>query len=279
MDERDWFEIDEFGDGWWRITEGDPVLRCHSFLVRDGDDAVLIDTGLGIEDLPSVVEGLAGIDVPVVLTHSHWDHIGAAHRFDDVAIHGRERTADGRVAIDVLSEEFGQRPTQFVDDWLERGRSFPAGFEPDSYAIEAVDGVDSVEPGEEIAVGDRSLETVPIPGHSPGQLAVLDRTAGICHAADVLEPGGEVFAQFDDSDLGAYLDTINRLIDLRDEGAFDTMTISHGDPLTGNDLAALDDVRTALERILEGETGVEMVETHWGTVRESTVGNVTVLYQ
>ena len=70
--------------------------------------------------------------------------------------------------------------------------AFPEGFDLESYAIEPVSGVDPLEPGAEIPVGDRTLETVPIPGHSPGPLAILDRSAGICHGSDVLEPAGNL---------------------------------------------------------------------------------------
>ncbi|NHN60033.1 MULTISPECIES: hypothetical protein [Halorussus] len=70
--------------------------------------------------------------------------------------------------------------------------AFPEGFDLESYAIEPVSGVDPLEPGAEIPVGNRTLETVPIPGHSSGPLAILDRSAGICHGADVLEPAGNL---------------------------------------------------------------------------------------
>lgn len=274
----DWFEVDSVADGWLQLTEGNPVLPCHSLVVEDGDDCILIDTGLGIGDLPGMVRELTGHDdPPVLLTHSHWDHIGAAPEFDDVSIHPSERTADGRVAIDVLSDEFGQRPTQFIGNCVDQDVVFPDGFDPDEYSIEPTDGVRTLEPWEKISVGDRTLELVPIPGHSPGQLAVLDRTAGICHGADVLEPGGEIFAQFQDSDVGVYRETMARLVDLRDKGAFDTLTTGHGEPLRGDDLSILDEVQVALDRVASGDVPSETIETDYGPKLQYDVGDIIVL--
>jgi glyoxylase-like metal-dependent hydrolase (beta-lactamase superfamily II) len=118
---------------------------------------------------------------------------------------------------------------------------------------------------------------VPIPGHTPGQLAALDRDAGVCFAADVIEPGVEVFAHFEDSDLDVYRESIDRLLELRDEGAFDVLTIGHGDPIRGEDLSVLDDVQDALDAVADGTAPFELIETSWGPTREYTVGEITVL--
>lgn len=276
-DTGDWFTVERIADGTHLISEGEGVLRCNAFVIGDGDEALLVDTGLGIGDLRSVAEDIAETDVRVLLTHSHWDHIGAAHQFDDVVINPLERAADGSVSLDVLADSYEQRPREFVAEWLDQGRAFPDGFDHESYSIEPIHDVGAVEPGDELAVGDRTLELLPIPGHTPGQLAVLDRETGVCHAADVVEPGVEVFAHFTDSDLGAYRESVDRLIDLRDDGAFDTLTISHGDPFRGDDLSVLDDVERALAAVANDEASYEVIETSWGPTREHSVDGIVVL--
>lgn len=273
----DWFDVEQLSDGCFRITEGAPVLPCHMLVFRDGDDAVLVDTALGIGDLPAMVREVVGTDVRVLLTHSHWDHIGGAHRFDDIAIHDSERGPGGRVAIDTLTDALKQRPGQFIANYREAGLEFPEGFDRDTYGIEPTDGVGRLEPGQEVEVGDRTLELVPIPGHSPGQTAVLDRRSGICHGADVLEPGGEVYAILDGADLDAYIDTIDRLIDLRDQGAYDTLVISHGEAIEGTDLSILDDVHVALEEVTSGDVSYAVKsDPRFGGIREYEVGGIEV---
>jgi len=274
-DTTDWFDVTSLGEGRYQVSEGEGQLPCHSFVVTDGGEAVLIDTGLGVGDLRETVVDLAGVVPRVVLTHSHWDHIGAAHQFDDVVIDERERGADGRVAIDSLTDEFNMRPGQFVAGWLEQGKEFPDGFDPDSYAIEPVDDVGLVEPGETLSVGSIPLEVIGIPGHSSGQLALLDRDAGICFGADLVEPGSGAHAHLEFSDLDVYRETMDRVIDYRDEGAFDTIVTGHCEPI--EDLSILDDMKTALEAVADGTAAYTVIETNYGPTREYSVAGVDVL--
>lgn len=130
------------------------------------------------------------------LTHSHWDHIGTAHQFDDVVINKRERT-NGKVTIDGLSPEFVARPTQFVVNWHDLGRSFPDGFDLDTYNIPPTDGVGVVEHGDMLSVGDRQLELLSIPGHSPGQLVALDHETGVLYGADAIGIDRSLYAHFE----------------------------------------------------------------------------------
>lgn len=276
-DTTDWFTIEEIADRTYQITEGEGVLPCNTFVIDGGREALLIDTGLGIGDLRGMVEGLVDGPVRVFLTHSHWDHLGAATQFDDVVINPRERAADGSVSLDVLEDEYDQRPREFMADWLELGKPLPDGFDPESYHIEPIHDVGAVEPGDTLSFGDREVELVPVPGHTPGLLAALDRESGICFAADVVEPGIDIYAHFMDSNLTDYRASIDRLIDLRDAGAYDTLTIGHGDPYRGSDLEMLDDVAHALAVVANEDATYELIETSWGPTREYVVGGITVL--
>lgn len=273
----DWFTVDSIAEGTYQLTEGEAVLPCNTFLLDGGEEALLIDTGLGIGDLRGMVESLVDCDVRVVLTHSHWDHLGAATQFEDIVINPRERSADGTVSLDVLEDDYEQRPQEFMADWLELGEPLPDGFDPEGYTIAPVHGVGAVEPGDSISFGSREVEVVAIPGHTPGLIALLDRETGVCFASDVVEPGIEIFAHFLDSDLRAYRESIDRLIDLRDEGAFDTLTIGHGGPYTGSELSMLDDVAEALRVVTTRETPYETIDTSWGPTREYDFGAVAVL--
>ncbi len=275
VDTHEWFDVSQLREDVFRIREGAPRLPCHAYLLVGDGEAVLIDTGLGIDDLRRVVEDLAGSTPAVVLTHAHWDHLGAAHQFDEVYIHPRERHPDGTVSLDVFEERFAHRPGIFLDAWREAGRDLPSGFDPDAYRIRSTSTAGTVEGGDRLKRGGRTLEVVEVPGHSPGQVALIDRDGGICFGGDVLEPGGTIYAHFAECDLAAYRASLRRLIDLRDEGAFDVLLTGHGAPMT--DLSVLDDALAALVAIDAEEVAFELVDTHWGRSRRYEHQGVTVL--
>jgi glyoxylase-like metal-dependent hydrolase (beta-lactamase superfamily II) len=278
-DATEWFEIEEVAPGVHQLTEGRGVLPCNAFLVADDDaeEALLVDTALGIGDLRAVAEDLAGTDVRVLLTHSHWDHIGAAHRFDDVSIYDRERGPDGTVAIDTLSDEFVARPAQFVADARAVDYEFPDGFDPDAYAIPPASDVSAVAPGDAVTVGERELELIAAPGHSPGQLAAVDAEAGICFGADVVGIANNVYAHFRDCDLDAYRETVETLVDHRDDGAFDVLCTGHNDPFVGDELSILDEIRDGLDDVLGGDAEPTVVDTDWGPARKYEFETFVVL--
>ena len=273
----DWYTVDRIAPESYQITEAEGVLRCNSFLIDGGDEALLIDTGLGIGDLRSVVEELVDGPVRVLLSHSHWDHIGAAHQFQEAVVHERERADDERVTIDTLSDEFVERPIQFVRSWTDAGNGFPDGFDPESYDVPPVENVGTVSPGDVLRVGDRSLELLHIPGHSPGQLAALDRDTGVLYGADVIGIGADLYAHFQDSDVAAYADAVADLADAYHEGAFDVLATGHNEPYRGDEIAVLDDIHAALGEILDDTAEYEVIETDWGPARRYEFDEFAVL--
>lgn len=277
-DTTDWFSVERIADDTHQITEFEPVLQVNMFVIDGGDEALLIDTGVDVGDLRSVAEDLVGSNIQVLLTHSHWDHLGGAHQFDDIVINDKERDSDGTVRYDFLPGDNENRPQTFMQRWVDQGMDLPDGFDPESYDIDPVPDVGMVEPSDELIVGDKHLELIAIPGHTPGLLGVLDREADIIHISDILESEGEgefeLLAHFISSDFEAYQDSIDRLIGYRDEGAFDMMTQTHGAPI--QDLSILDDAKYALEAVAENEVSYETQEHPLGTQRKYQVDTIIV---
>ena len=272
----DWYDVEEIGDGSYRIVEGE---MFGMFLVTGADVALVIDGGVGAGDLPALVSDLADPPARMFLTHTHWDHMGAASQFDTVLVDERETAPDGGVAVDGLTDEFTERPRQFVEGWLADGNEFPDGFDPDAFDIPPVSpsAVELIAPGETLDLGGRTLELVDLPGHSPGQVGALDRDAGVLYGSDVIHVDYGLYVHFERSDAHAYLDTLDRLVDLRDEGAFDTLQTSHNAPLSGDDLALIDELRDGLAAIIDDEPDYEVVETSWGEAREYDVAGSPVV--
>lgn len=62
--------------------------KCpYCYLLCGIEKAVLIDTGLGVANIKTVVDSLTTLPVMVITTHVHWDHIGG-HRYFDYIVDG-----------------------------------------------------------------------------------------------------------------------------------------------------------------------------------------------
>ncbi len=269
----EWYDVTRLTDRSYRIVEAD---RYGSYLIEGETRSVLVDAGVGVGDLHGLVTDLVETPVTLVLTHTHWDHIGAASQFDDVRVGPVELPSDGRVAIDSISEEFVDRPRQFTERWLDRGNAFPDGVDPDEYTIEPADAT-ALPAEDSIDLGDRTLEVIPLPGHSPGHLGLIDPETATLYGGDVIHLDYGLYVLFEDSDIEAHTDSLARVRTLRDEGAFETLVTSHNDPLSGDDLALVDDLLEGLREIDAGERDYEVVDTDWVTARSYRVGDSEIL--
>jgi glyoxylase-like metal-dependent hydrolase (beta-lactamase superfamily II) len=268
----DWYEVDALSADDHRITEG---RIFGSFLLAGEERALLLDAGAGIGDLEGLATDLVDVPVTLLVTHAHWDHIGAAAQFDSVVADERELDEQGRVSSADLGDGGGYGPADFVADWREAGGDFPDGFDPGGFELEPAEDPDTVAPGETLDLGGRTVELVGLPGHSPGQLGVLDREAGVLYGADVLHREHGLYIHFRGCDIHDYVDTFEYLRSLRDEGAFDELHVSHASPITGGDLSVLDDYREGLHAILDDDLEYEMAED--GAARQYEVAGAPVL--
>ena len=109
-----------------------PGTGCVSYLAHDGDEAVVVDPTQYVDQYLNAADD-RGLDVVAVAdTHAHADHVSGARQLAD--------------ELDVPYYLHG-------DDAGE------------------LDAVTEIEDGEEIQVGDRSLDVLHTPGHTPGSVS------------------------------------------------------------------------------------------------------------
>jgi glyoxylase-like metal-dependent hydrolase (beta-lactamase superfamily II) len=132
----EWYEVSRLTENGYRITEANDY---GMFLVEGDERAVLVDAGAGVGELHSVVTDLVDTPITLVLTHTHWDHIGAASQFDDVLVSPLELPPDGRIRVDSLSGEFVERPTQFTNRWVDAGKELPNDLDRSEQPIDPTD--------------------------------------------------------------------------------------------------------------------------------------------
>lgn len=202
--DEDWFSVRPCDHGVTVISEPLHVEQVSSFLVEGRDQAVLIDTGMGVADLRAVVERLTARPVIVVNSHAHWDHIGSNGQFDEIWIHAAEAAA--------LEDGIGNAKLRRA---LAPGTligSLPSGVDVSTLSFPPTPATRRLEDGDRIELGDRTLEVLHCPGHSPGGIALVDRAHRLLFTTDVAYAG--VLYANDPADLPMYAVTLARLAGL-----------------------------------------------------------------
>lgn len=139
----------------------------NAFLVQEDDGLTLIDTAIkgSAKPIMAAAEGLGAPIVRIILTHAHGDHIGS---LDALAaqLPDAEVLISSRDAILMT----GDKTLQPGESGKMRG-SYPGAKTKPTRTIEA---------GETVG----SLDVIAAPGHTPGQLAFLDRRDRTLYCAD-----------------------------------------------------------------------------------------------
>lgn len=178
-----WYETVAKGDGVTLIHEPAIKLfyRCNMWHLRGRDRDLLFDSGPGIVPLRRQVALLTGRPILCVASHSHFDHIGAHHEFPDRRIHGAEAAilADPRRDW-TLADRYA------TDDMFE---ALPPSWDAAGYQVAPAPATGLLADGEVIDLGDRALEVIHTPGHSPGGIALWEAKTGTLFSGDIIYDG------------------------------------------------------------------------------------------
>ncbi|MFC1477709.1 MBL fold metallo-hydrolase [candidate division KSB1 bacterium] len=237
-----WFEVYRLPHEIYVIYEPYQFEEAISYLVLGNDRALLIDTGTGIGDLKKVVDTLTDLPITVINTHGHYDHIGCNYQFGDIAVFN-DPTEINRLLDGKTKEEC----KGYIEERLLR-RGLPDYFNADEWYIPPSEPFYLLEEGTVIDFGGRQLETIHTPGHSPGEICLLDKANRVLFTGDMFFPG-PLYAFGDDVDLDAYIAAFKKLNDRIDE--FDYLCAGHNDPWVKSEV--IPRVIRAFEEILSGQ--------------------------
>lgn len=184
------------------------------YLLED-EDPVLVDTGTGMY-AEAALEEVSEI-VPlkrigrIVLTHSHYDHMGGARAFQEATgakLYLHEAEAVPFMAGDTsltVSDMFGQRLK---------------GLE-----------VEPLKTGQRLKLGATELQVLHMPGHSPGSIALYDPEGKSAVVGDtVFCDGGVGRWDLPGGDLAELRSSVKRLRELRLKNVYP----GHGSYAEGN---------------------------------------------
>ncbi len=181
-------------------------IATNAFLVSDEatGEALLIDAPPDVTPMISKAVEQGGVHLGLlVITHSHWDHIGAA-----------------RDLVDTFGLEVAAHPLSVAHLKDPRGGPVP---------IAPVEVDRLLNDGDELQLGGLSFAIFHTPGHAKGQISLYSAAEHVMFGGDTLFPNGYGRTDIPGASDHETAQTLIRLLDLPDDV---TVYPGHGEPTT-----------------------------------------------
>ena len=189
------------------------------FLLEGNKKALLIDSGMMVHNAKEIAGTLTPLPLLLLNTHGDIDHVGSNDEFGSFYMNDAEAS-------------------NYYNVQKKKGVIIP------------------LENGDILDLGDRKLEIITLPGHTPGSIGVLDASRGWLFSGDPVQDGSL-------EKLEGYMDR------------FDLIFPSHGTcPLTPDYIPRL---KEKAEEILEGKTKGEVIMIHGMKVMKHDVSIASFL--
>lgn len=230
-------------EGWHLLLgrDGDRVLSdpldCCAYGLETSAGTVMFDAGAG-RNAAVLEQAIAAAAIPtprtLLLSHGHADHSGGAAFVAE------------RYGAEILA---GARTAEWLEAADEAAVSLSAarlaGIYPQDYRLHACRIDRRLAVGEELIVGEASIQAIATPGHSLDHFSFLVCARGLTAlvAGDAIFAGGTVMLQDAwDCSVPETCATIRRLAEVD----FDLLLPGHGPPVLQNGRGAVD---LAMQRV------------------------------
>jgi glyoxylase-like metal-dependent hydrolase (beta-lactamase superfamily II) len=230
---------------WVKVAPG--IYRCklnaYSYAIVDGENAILIDASIPLDDLKSLE--VQKIDF-VLLTHPHRDSVRKVGEYLKAKIPVRA----SKNSAEVLTVEGVKKY------WQE---SIPLRNSRTSYFVvpEGFQGIDcSLEDQQKIEWKGRTIEVIATPGHSRDHLAFAltseKEKSPIVFCGDAFYEKGKIWAPFTtdwdhwtDAGLKPTYESLRKLAELKPSALY----LAHGNPVTKDIPNVLEETAKAVEEV------------------------------
>jgi len=200
----EWFTIKGIDTNTYVISEYHHPEETHCYLLNGREYSLLIDTGLGIDNIYEQVKRLTDKPIIVVATHVHWDHIGGHQYFPEFYVHEHE--------VEWITGGF-PLPLQVVRNSVLEATALPENFDIKQYEIFNGQPTRVLKDNDTIDLGGRTIQVLHTPGHSPGHMCFFEEATGYLFTGDLIYKG-TLFAFYPSTDPVAYLASVEKIAKL-----------------------------------------------------------------
>ena len=205
------------------------------FLLEGTGKALLIDSGMMVHNAKEIAGTLTSLPLLLLNTHGDIDHVGSNEEFESFYMNDAEASNYYKVQ-------------------KKKGIIIP------------------LENGDILDLGDRKLEIITLPGHTPGSIGVLDASRGWLFSGDPVQDGS-IFMFGVEREMHAYIRSLEKLEGYMDR--FDLIFPSHGTcPLSPDYIPRL---KEKAKDVLEGKTKGELIRIHGMNVMKHDVALASFL--
>jgi glyoxylase-like metal-dependent hydrolase (beta-lactamase superfamily II) len=200
------------------------------FLLAGDERALLVDSGMRVRGVRELIAQVCRLPVSAFNTHCDRDHASCNDEFEEVLVSPSE-------LVHACAPHDSRRVVPVWD-------------------------------GDILDLGNRELEAIALPGHTPGSMALLDWSSGMLFSGDPIQRDGRIFMFGPMRSLAAYILGLRRL-----EARLSDVTSIW--PCHATCPVAPETVRELIagaERIERGEASFELEEVHGTSVRAFDAG-------
>ncbi|MBQ5323776.1 MAG: MBL fold metallo-hydrolase [Oscillospiraceae bacterium] len=196
-----WFSTKQINENTFVISEPNHWEETNCYLLLGKENALLIDTGLGISDISKEVLKITDKPVIAVPTHIHWDHIGGLWNFPEFYVHEAEK--------DWIEGNF-PLSNEFVRKMLVKDNNLTEHIDIDDYEVFQGNPKRILTDGDIIDLGNRKIKVFHTPGHSPGHMCFFEEKTGCLFSGDLIYKG-TLFSNYESTDPEKYLESVRKI--------------------------------------------------------------------
>lgn len=194
----------------WKQMPVGPVQANAGLLWNEKNEALLIDPGAEGGRIKRKIEKLELKPIAILLTHAHFDHIGA---------------------VDLMRETY-EIPVyvhQYEEKWLSNASLNGSKLFPVVEDIEGKPADHLIDREGEMTIGSFTFQVLETPGHSPGSVSFYFKESNIVFSGDALFAGSIGRTDLPGGNQKQLLESIhNRLLELPEQ----TIVASGHGPVT-----------------------------------------------